>query len=76
MTRIKWIGTSLFKNEIENLVANNEIVFIEVEYYSVLTRLIDTIQNLYPNYTTNLFNVNWSNYNYNDTCNLTFIKNE
>ena len=30
MTRIKWIGTSLFKNEIENLVANNEIVFIEV----------------------------------------------
>ena len=28
MTRIKWIGTSLFKNEIENLVANNEIVFI------------------------------------------------
>lgn len=76
MTHIKWIGTSLVKNEIENLVANNEIVFIEVEYYSVLTQLINTIQNLYPNYTTNLFNVNWSNSNYNDTCNLTFIKNE
>jgi hypothetical protein len=76
MTRIKWINTSLFKNEIENLVANNEIIFIEVEYYSVLTQLVDTIQNLYPNYTTNLFNANWSNSNYNDTYNLTFIKNE
>lgn len=55
MKKIKWIGTSKFKEDIENLIANNDIVLIEFEYYVVLMRMIDKLKKLNLNYTTDLF---------------------
>lgn len=56
MTGLKWIGAwseQHLKDEIENLLPDNDVVFIEFEYYSVLTRMIKILKDL--NYTTNLF---------------------
>lgn len=50
MKKIKWIGTSKFKEDIENLIANNDIVLIEFEYYVVLMRMIDMLKKLNLNY--------------------------
>ena len=50
MKKIKWIGTSKFKEDIENLIANNDIVLIEFEYYVVLMRMIDKLKKLNLNY--------------------------
>ena len=76
MRKIKWIGTSAFKEDIENLIENNEIVFIEFEYYIVLMRIIDTLRALNLNYTTDLFEADSLEWNYSDPKNLTLLKDE
>ena len=76
MARIKWIGTSSFEKDIENLIENNEIVFIAFEYYIVLMRLIDTLKELNLNYTTDLCDADSLEWNYNDPKNLTLLKDE
>ena len=76
MTAIKWIGTSEFHHHIEELITNNDIVFIEFEYHTVLMRMIDVVKELRPNYTTKLFEADWLKWNYNDPNNLTLLKTE
>lgn len=76
MKKIKWIGTSEFKEDIENLIANNDIVLIEFEYYVVLMRMIDMLKKLNLNYTTDLFEADSLNWDYNDPKNLTLLKDE
>ena len=67
MTKIKWIGTSNFKEDIANLIANNDIVFIEFEFHTVLMRMISAVKELHPNYTTKLFDeADWLKWNYDD----------
>lgn len=44
MTSIKWIGTDNFKDNIEELITNNDIVFIEFEYHTVLMGMIDVVK--------------------------------
>ena len=77
MTGLKWIGAwseQHLKDEIENLLPDNDVVFIEFEYYSVLTRMIKILKDL--NYTTNLFEAEWDKWNYSDPNNLIQLKNE
>lgn len=77
MTKIKWIGTSNFKEDIANLIANNDIVFIEFEFHTVLMRMISAVKELHPNYTTKLFDeADWLKWNYDDPNNLTQLKDE
>ena len=76
MTEIKWIGTSDFNEDIKNLITNNEIVFIEFEYHTVLMQMINVVKELHPNYTTKLFEADWLKWNYNDPNNLTLLKTE
>lgn len=76
MTEIKWIGTSDFNEDIKNLITNNEIVFIEFEYHTVLMQMINVVRDLHPNYTTKLFEADWLKWNYNDPNNLTLLKTE
>lgn len=76
MKKIKWIGTSKFKEDIENLIANNDIVLIEFEYYVVLMRMIDMLKKLNLNYTTDLFEADSLDWDYNDPKNLTLLKDE
>lgn len=76
MTEIKWIGTSDFNEDIKNLITNNEIVFIEFEYHTVLMQMINVVRDLHPNYTTKLFEADWLKWNYNNPNNLTLLKNE
>lgn len=76
MTSIKWIGTDNFKDNIEELITNNDIVFIEFEYHTVLMGMIDVVKELRPDYTTKLFEADWLKWNYNDPNNLTLLKNE
>ena len=76
MTEIKWIGTSDFNEDIKNLITNNEIVFIEFEYYTVLMQMIDVVKELHPNYTTQLFEADWLKWNYHSPNNLTLLKTE
>ena len=76
MTEIKWIGTSDFNEDIKNLITNNEIVFIEFEYHTVLMQMIGVVKELHPNYTTKLFEADWLKWNYNDPNNLTLLKTE
>ena len=77
MTGLKWIGAwseQHLKDEIENLLPDNDVVFIEFEYYSVLTRMIKVLKNL--NYITDLFEAEWDKWNYSDPNNLIQLKNE
>lgn len=77
MTGLKWIGAwseQHLKDEIENLLPDNDVVFIEFEYYSVLTRMIKVLKNL--NYITDLFEAEWDKWNYSDSNNLIQLKNE
>ena len=76
MTAIRWIGNSDFKDAIEELIDNNDIVFIEFEYHTVLMRMIDVVKELRPDYTTTLFEADWLKWNYDDPNNLTLLKNE
>lgn len=76
MTAIRWIGNSDFKDAIEELINNNDIVFIEFEYHTVLMRMIDVVKELRPDYTTTLFEADWLKWNYDDPNNLTLLKNE
>lgn len=76
MTEIKWIGTSDFNEDIKNLITNNEIVFIEFEYHTVLMQMINVVRDLHPNYTTKLFEADWLKWNYHNPNNLTLLKNE
>ena len=77
MAGLKWIGAwseQHLKDEIENLLPDNDVVFIEFEYYSVLTRMIKVLKNL--NYITDLFEAEWDKWNYSDPNNLIQLKNE
>ena len=77
MEELKWIGAwseQHLKDEIENLLPDNDVVFIEFEYYSVLTRMIKLLKNL--NYITDLFEAEWDKWNYSDPNNLIQLKNE
>ena len=76
MTEIKWIGTSDFNEDIKNLITNNEIVFIEFEYHTVLMQMINVVRDLHPKYTTKLFEADWLKWNYHNPNNLTLLKNE
>lgn len=76
MTAIRWIGNSDFKDAIEELIDNNDIVFIEFAYYTILMRMIDVVKELIPDYTTTLFEADWLKWNYDDPNNLTLLKNE
>ena len=63
MRGLKWIGAwseQHLKDEIENLLPDNDVVFIEFEYYSVLTRMIKVLKNL--NYITDLFEAEWDKF--------------
>lgn len=77
MTELKWIGAwseQHLKDEIENLLPDNDVIFIEFEYYTVLTRMLEILKNL--NYTTDLFEAEWDKWNYSDPNNLIQLKNE
>lgn len=77
MAGLKWIGAwseQHLKDEIENLLPDNDVIFIEFEYYTVLTRMLEILKNL--NYTTDLFKVEWDKWNYSDPNNLIQLKNE
>lgn len=76
MTTIKWIGTSEFHKNIDELIEKHDIVFIEFEYHTVLMQMIDVLKELHPNYTTKLFEADWLKWNYNDPDNLTLLKTE
>lgn len=76
MTEIKWIGTSDFHKNIDELIEKHDIVFIEFEYYTVLMQMIGVVKELHPNYTTKLFEADWLKWNYNDPNNLTLLKTE
>lgn len=73
---ITWIGTTKLGKEIEPLLTQYEIIFVECEYYTVLMRAIQDLKELHPNYQTNLFTAEWCDWNYHDPNNLTLIKNE
>lgn len=77
MAGLEWIGAwseQHLKNEIENLLPDNDVIFIEFEYYTVLTRMLEILKNL--NYTTDLFEAEWDKWNYSDPNNLIQLKNE
>lgn len=77
MAGLKWIGAwseQHLKDEIENLLPDNDVVFIEFEYYSVLTRMLEILKNV--NYNTDLFEAEWDKWNYSDPNNLIQLKNE
>lgn len=77
MAGLKWIGVwseQHLKGEIENLLPDNDVIFIEFEYYTVLTRMLEILKNL--NYTTDLFEAEWDKWNYSDPNNLIQLKNE
>lgn len=77
MAGLKWIGAwseQHLKDEIENLLPDNDVVFIEFEYYSVLTRMLEILKNV--NYNTDLFEAEWDKRNYSDPNNLIQLKNE
>ena len=76
MTAIRWIGNNNFKDDIEELIDNNDIVFIEFAYHTILMRMIDVVKELRPDYTTTLFEADWLKWNYDDPNNLTLLKNE
>ena len=77
MAGLKWIGAwskQHLKDEIENLLPDNNVIFIEFEYYTVLTRMLKILKDL--NYTTDLFEAEWDKWNYSDPNNLIQLKNE
>ena len=73
MVKENYIGTQNLKNEIENLIVNTDIVFIEFEYYTVLEKMMKVLDEL--NYSTNLFKAEWDKWNYSDPDNLIQLKN-
>lgn len=74
MHKDNWIGTQNLDNKIQKLVAENDIVFIKFEYYTVLEEMIDALNKL--GYSTNLFKAEWDEYNYVHPGNLIQIKND
>ena len=74
MRKDNWIGTQNLDKKIQKLVAENEIVFIKFEYYTVLEEMIDALNKL--GYSTNLFKAEWDKWNYVYPGNLIQIKND
>jgi hypothetical protein len=74
MLKDNWIGTQNLDKKIQKLVAENDIVFIKFEYYTVLEEMIDTLNKL--EYSTNLFKAEWDKWNYVYPGNLIQIKND
>lgn len=76
MNTIEWINLSDFQNQIQQLINQHNLVFVEFEYYVDLKRMLQTLKELYPNYTTPLFEADWLAWNYDDPDNLTLLKTE
>ena len=74
MHRDNWIGTQDLDNKIQKLVAENDIVFIKFEYYTVLEEMLKTLNKI--GYSTNLFKTELDKYNYVYPGNLIQIKND
>lgn len=74
MLKDNWIGTQNLDKKIQKLVAENDIVFIKFEYYTVLEEMIDALNKL--EYSTNLFKAEWDKWNYVYPGNLIQIKND
>lgn len=74
MLKDNWIGTQNLDKKIQKLVAENDIVFIKFEYYTVLEKMIDALNKL--EYSTNLFKAEWDKWNYVYPGNLIQIKND
>jgi hypothetical protein len=67
MRKNNWIGTQHLYKEIQKLIPDHDIVFIEFEIYTVLEKL---------EYSTNLFKAEWDKWNYYDPNNLLMIRDE
>lgn len=76
MNEIKWINLSNFRNQIQQLINQHDLVFVEFEYYIDLKRMLHIVKELYSNYTTPLFETDWLAWNYDDPNNLTLLKTE
>ena len=74
MRKDNWIGTQNLDNKIQKLVVNYDVIFIKFGYYTVLEKMIETLDKL--EYSTNLFKAEWDEYNYSDPDNLIQIKND
>lgn len=59
MNEIKWINLSDFQNQIQQLINQHNLVFVEFEYYVDLKRMLHIVKELYSNYTTPLFEADW-----------------
>ena len=46
MTEIKWINLSNFRNQIQQLINQHNLVFIEFEYYVDLKRMLHIVKEL------------------------------
>ena len=76
MNEIKWINLSDFQNQIQQLINQHNLVFVEFEYYVDLKRMLHIVKELYSNYKTPLFEADWLAWNYDDPNNLTLLKTE
>lgn len=74
MRKDNWIGTQHLYKEIQKLIPDHDIVFIEFEFYTVLEKMIDALEKL--EYSTNLFKAEWDKWNYSDPNNLLMIRDE
>lgn len=74
MRKNNWIGTQHLYKEIQKLIPDHDIVFIEFEFYTVLEKMIDALEKL--EYSTNLFKAEWDKWNYSDPNNLLMIRDE
>lgn len=73
MTKENYTGTQNLGQKIENLVVENNVVFVKFKYYTVLEKMIDVLEKL--GYSTNLFKAEWDKWNYSSPNNLLMIKN-
>lgn len=74
MHKDNWIGTQDLDNKIQKLIAENNIIFIKFEYYTVLEEMIKALEKI--GYSTNLFKAEWDKWNYVYPGNLIQIKND
>ena len=74
MRKENYIGTQDLDEKSQKLIINNDKVFIEFKYYTVLEKMINVLEQL--DYSTHLFKAEWNKWNYSDPNNLLLIKNE
>lgn len=73
MCKNNWIGTQNLDNKIQKLIIDNDMIFIKFEYYTILEKMITTLEKL--KYSTNLFKAERYDYNYVYPGNLIQLKN-